>query len=67
MRPRYQRNPPLGPKLQFGQKTVDSISGERTYMGLTTINEDGYRVKTTDRRTYDRRYDILDLDGKDRA
>lgn len=66
MRPRYQRNPPLGPKLQYGQKMCDEISGERSYRGLMTVNEDGYLVKTTDRRTYDRRYDREDLDGRGR-
>ena len=60
-RPVYRANPRPGPKNNRGLKVQDDIDGTWHYQDEMAINDDGQRVYSGDRRTYDRRYD---LDGQ---
>jgi hypothetical protein len=48
VRPQYGRNP-IPPRCQWGKKTRDDLSGQRTYEDLTVFDDDGNRVVANDR------------------
>lgn len=52
------RSNPIPAKCKAGRKTHDDISGQVVYEDYLTLNQDGQRVDSRNRRTLDDRPDL---------